>query len=603
MSKIHKQNNPIKLSRVIRFLIIPFSMLILLFVFYLHSTKDRNLPKLEVTDKDLAIRGNIISKDGYRIANSRKLYKATIDTRNLDPNKKDLFIRLYCIYTNDSEKRVKELIERSKSIVVLSYSIDEKTAAHLKQLAKKLNQKRVFIPVGTHNYTVGLNVLESGENREFLARNSLTPLIGYNRKIDIDGITKIIGVKGIEKYYNDFLSAGKNLVILGKRDIGGNIILSKDSTISKRQDGYDVLLNISLSLQSQIENMLDLSREKYNADEILLGIMESKTGKILTLASSRRYMPNAITKNDYNALNSTATEYAYEPGSVIKPIVLSIALEEGKTNPTEMINTHNGKYQLASRTITDTHPAAKMSTTDVIVYSSNIGMIEISKRLNAQSIYEGIVNFGLSLRSGIDLPYEQRGVIPTISMLGNETYKATISYGYGLQATFIQLLNAYNVFNNGGISITPRIVSNLQLNGELKSINEPEIRQIIAPATAQKIKNILVQAVERGTGRKAYTIGLEIGGKTGTARVAKNGGYSQAYNSSFMGFVNDGSASYTMGVFVKEPKRGSYYAAQNALPIFKNAVEIMIKNGFLKPIETKPTKENTDKTELDNIKD
>ena len=75
---------------------------------------------------------------------------------------------------------------------------------------------------------------------KFLARNSLTPLIGYNRKIDIDGITKIIGVKGIEKYYNDFLSAGKNLVILGKRDIGGNIILSKDSTISKRQDGYDV---------------------------------------------------------------------------------------------------------------------------------------------------------------------------------------------------------------------------------------------------------------------------------------------------------------------------------------------------------------------------
>ena len=143
----------------------------------------------------------------------------------------------------------------------------------------------------------------------------------------------------------------------------------------------------------------------------------------------------------------------------------------------------------------------------------------------------------------------------------------------------------------------------MELNGELKSINEPEIKQIIAPTTAQKIKNILVQAVERGTGRKAYTTGLEIGGKTGTARVAKNGGYSQTYNSSFMGFVNDANTSYTMGVFVKEPKHGSYYAAQNALPVFKNAVEIMIKNNFLKPIQTQQIKENTDKIELDNIKD
>lgn len=589
----------------ISFLLIPTALFIFLYVMFEHSTNKRNLPKIVVTDNDLAIRGNIISGDGYRVANSQKLYKATIDVRNLDPHKKDLFIKLYSIYTGDSEKRIRELINKAKTIAVLSYKIDEKTAAHLKKLSKKLMQKKVFIPYGDRTYTIGLNVIESGEKREFLAGNSLTPLIGYNKKIDVKGITKVEGMKGIEKFYEDFLSAGTNLEIKGNRDIGGSIILEKNSKISDRIDGYDAVLNVSLALQTQIENMLDIARKQYNADEILLGIMDSKSGKILTLASSRRYLPNDIKEKDLKALNSTATEYAYEPGSVMKPILLSIALENSKTNPNEMIKTYGGKYSLGKHTITDTHPADQMSVTDIIVHSSNIGMIVLSSRLSEQAIYEGLVNFGFSKNTGIDMPYEQHGIIPTMSMLKNETYKATVSYGYGLQTTFIQLLNAYNIFNNGGIMITPRIVSTLERNGEIYNINEPEIIQVISPATAQKIKNMLVQTVERGTGRKAHTDGLEIGGKTGTARIAaKTGGYSDKYNSTFIGFANDANHNYTMGVFVKEPQKGSYYAAQNALPIFKNAIDIMVKNGFLSPIQNdNSNKNNHDKKELDNIKD
>jgi len=583
--------------------LIPAALFIFLYAMHHHTVSKRHLPTLEISDKNLAVRGNIISSDNYRVANSKKLYKTTIDVRSLDPNKIDLFVKLYCIYTNDSEKRVKDLIKKSKNIVVLSYSIDEKTAAHLKQLAKKLNQKKVFIPFSTQNrsYTIGLDVLESGENRQFLAEKSLTPVIGYNKKVDIDGITKVAGVKGIEKFYNDFLTPRSDMKITGKRDIGGNIILERSSRKSQRLDGYNAVLNISLNLQSQIENMLDKAKEKYDAKEIIVGIMDSKTAKILTLASSNRYNPSDIKREDYSALNSTATEYAYEPGSVMKPILLSIALEDGKTRLDEMIKTYNGKYQLGKRTITDTHPAAQMSVTDIIAQSSNIGMIVIASRLESQTIYEGLLNFGLSKQTGIDMPYEQRGVIPTMSMLKNETYKATTSYGYGLQATFLQLLNAYNVFNNGGIMITPRIVSKLELDGQYYAVNEPEIQQIITPSTAQKVKNTLVAVVEKGTGRKTRTQGLEIGGKTGTARIAQSGKYSNLYNSTFIGFANDKENSYTIGVFVKEPKRGSYYAAQNALPIFKEIIDLMVKNAFLSPIETQ--KEIKETENLDNIKD
>ena len=214
------------------------------------------------------------------------------------------------------------------------------------------------------------------------------------------------------------------------------------------------------------------------------------------------------------------------------------------------------------------------------------------------------MNFGMSQKTGIDLPYEQSGNIPSIKSLNNKIYKATISYGYGAQMTFLQMLNAYTVFNNGGVMISPRLVENLENNGKTYIVNESETHQVISKPTADVIKGILIKTVESGTGRKGRVAGLQIGGKTGTARIAKGGGYSSAYNSSFFGFANDADTSYTIGVLVREPKRGSYYAAQNALPIFKRAVGILIEEGYLKPAaDANATQKVEIKDEAVEIKD
>lgn len=598
-------------TAVIVLLLVPVILLIFLATAYYWSNTARNLPKLQSSDKNTALRGKIVTADGYSISDSQKLYKVMVDSRSIDKNKLDLFVKLYSIYTNDNEKRVKRAIQKAKNTVVLSYKIDAKTAVHLKELARKLNNKKVFISFeGAHNKSnppIGMSILESGERREFIARDGVTPVIGYVKKVEVDDMTKIAGVKGIEKYYDYYLSPIEDELIKGPRDLGNNIILEKSAQISSRSDGYNAHMSIPLKLQKKIESLIDQKAEDYDAKEIIIGIINSKTGQILSLATNQRYNPEHITKKDYQNLNSTATEYAYEAGSVIKPLIFSLIYEDGKINLNEKINTHNGSYKLGRRVIKDTHKAAQMNPQEIIIHSSNIGMIMLSSRLDGQKIYQGLMNFGLSQKTGIDLPYEQTGKIPSARELNSETYKATTSYGYGLQATFIQILNAYTTFNNNGVIISPRIVSILYLpkNNKFYKVNEAEKRQVVSKKTADAIKDILIRTVQEGTGRGAQTPGLDVGGKTGTARIAFEGGYSNKYNSSFFGFANDQNTSLTIGVLVREPKKGSYYASQNALYIFKNIIDILVEDGYLTPnpvkkaVETKLIKDEV----LETIKD
>ncbi|MCI6988466.1 MAG: penicillin-binding protein 2 [Campylobacter sp.] len=573
-------------TMVFLFFLVPLLLIIFLSASYIWTKAKRKLPSQFAYETNTAIRGSVITSDGFFISTSKKLYKVQVDTRSIDPNKLDLFVNLYSIYTSSDKAEIKKKILSSKGTVTLSGRINSKTATQLKALAKKLNQMKVFVSfrVGDRiNGPVGMSITESGEKRVFLTDDALTPIIGYMKKNEVENLTKVVGQKGVERYYEEYLKPSSDGLLEGPRDLANNIILEKNSLKSKRIDGYDAVLNIPIKLQRSVEILLSKSAAKYGASEIVAGIMNSQTGEILTLATSLRYNPNKIYKKDLRALNSTASEYSYEPGSVIKPVVFATVYENGKIDLSEEINTYNGAYKLNRRTIRDTSPAKSMNVKDVLVKSSNIGMIQLATRLDAKQLYDGFKDFKFGEKTGVDLPFEQKGIVPSINTLQNETYKATVSYGYGIQATFLQLLNAFNVFNNDGFMVPPRLVTYLHKNGEYYRVDEVQKEQIISHETAKVMKELLVEVVQRGTGRKAKTAGIEVGGKTGTARVAGGGGYTNAYNSSFFGFANDKSSSYTIGVFVNKPTIGSYYAAQNALPIFKNIIDIMIAQGYLEP--------------------
>ncbi|HED6142726.1 TPA: penicillin-binding protein 2 [Campylobacter coli] len=591
----HKKNRVSKVA-------FAYCMALFFMIIFLSSTffltSKRHIPNTEKDQYSLALRGNIITKDNFTITSSRQIYRAEIDLRSINKDKFDLFLKLFQIYSGisddeiaDIKKRIQKQKKRSYHFI-LSQNLDSKQASYLRDLAKKLYIQG-FFKAFTNNLgkveTRGLSIIEHEEDRIYMSKDALTPAIGYTKMVldPQSGILKNVGVKGLEKYYDDCLSPLQNEKIQGLKDIGGNIILNLNSLQQKKIDGCLLYLNISLKLQKSIEKAIDGRNEDLKANEIIVGVMDSKTGQILALASSRRYDPQNRGK-DLSVLNASAIEYGYEAGSVIKPFIFTTALRLGKLKTDEVINTYGGVYKLGRFTIRDDHKMDKMTMEEVIRYSSNIGMIQIAKRLSNLEIIAGLKIFKFGEKSGIDLPYEQKGEIPNSKRL-RDIEKSVLSYGYGLKTTFIQLLAAYNVFNNNGVYITPHLAEKFYQDGRFVSLEEDIKKEVIlTPQAAQTMQKILIDVIEKGTGKKAITQGIIVGGKTGTARIAERQGYtSNRYNASFFGFANDTKHNYTIGVLVRNPtKPYSYYAAQSALPMFKDVVDILINEDFLTPIIT-----------------
>ncbi|MDP3588755.1 MAG: penicillin-binding protein 2 [Sulfuricurvum sp.] len=559
---------------------------IFLAVMFYTAVHNRDIPSIYSEENSKAQRGTIISADGFHIATTQKLYKAVVNTRNIDPEKVELFIQLFSIYSGIDASEIRQRLHTRRGSVTLSYHIGPKEAMYLKTLAFELRKLGVFIEYELPNgqrVLQGLNVIESGEAREYPYQDLLTPLIGYPRKMEEDGYTRIYGIKGLEKYFDQELNPQQNKTQRAMRDVNGYLILNKQSSIKPQINGFSLKLNIPISLQARAEAITSRIKDELQADEIIATVMESKSGKILTLASSNRFDPSHIRTADYPSLNTNAIEYSYEPGSVIKPIIFALLLDRHLINPYDMVNGHNGRYTMGRKTIVDEHPFSMISAEDVIVHSSNIGIAQLAQKLNGSEFTEGLSRFGFTHFSGADLPYEKRGSIPSSTQLNNYLYKAITAYGYGMRANAMQILKAFNVFNNSGRIVNPMVVDTLiDDNGRKMPMEVIEPTQVITPATAERMKQILIKTVNVGTGIGTKTPGLEIGGKTGTAHIAKGGGYINSYHTSFVGFANDKKHTYTIGIFVINP-RTVYFASITAVPVFKAIVDMMVEEKYLTP--------------------
>ena len=593
---MNNQNKSKKIFLLYSLLVAGF--LLFLGVMLITTIKYRDLPSLYAQNSSKAVRGSIISADGFNIATTIKLYKAVVNTYYIDPQKRELFIKLFSIYSEIDAKEVEQRLNKQKGIAVLSYNLPQKQAQYLKQLAFELRRLKVFIerknPITGKTSLHGLSIIESGESREYAYDKLLTPIIGYPHKVEEDGYTYVKGVKGLEKKFENELQPKQDELSQGLRDINSYIILNKNSFTKQEINGLDVKLNIPISLQIRVENMLDIMKADLQAKEVIATVMNSTNGKVIGMASSNRFLPKSIQKDDYQSLNSSMIEYSFEPGSVIKTVIFSILLDKGLVNPYDMVNGHNGRYTIGKKTITDEHKFDWLSAEDIIVHSSNVGIAQIAQKLTGSEFNQGLIDFGFSKASTPDLVYEKVGSVPSTMQLNNEIYKATCSYGYGMRANLMQLIRAYSAFNNNGRIVTPKII-NCFIDNHRKEItipNEEQI-QVIKSTTADRMKSILIKTVNEGTGVKAKTAGLEIGCKTGTAHIVEEGKYVNEYNTAFIGFANDKESKYSIGVIVVKPKK-SQFAAQTAVPVFKKTIDILVEDGYLKPtiIEDNASKPN-----------
>jgi len=545
-------------------------LIFLLLVFgaflFLSIVKPRNYINPVTVKKNLALRGNIYTKY-YCVAKSEKIFAVSINPKYINPNKKNLFINLFSIYSGVRKNYLKKLLKQKKSVLLAKVNL--KTAQNLKYLLKVLDRKRVFL-ANKNGLRIGYSIEDYAYKRIYPYNDTLEPVLGRYRE-DLKR-----GDNGIEEYYDVFLQPKQNGIIKGYRDVYGNIIYDKNVYIKHTINGNNLKLNINLVLQREIEKLLDVQKQKFKADNIMAAVMDSKTGKILAIASSNRYNPNYITKKDIPNMKISFIRDVYEPGSVMKPITFAILLSHNKVNPYEVLNAYNGKWKPDWRKtpIIDDTPFAWLSAENAIVYSSNIVISQLALRLTNKEFYNGLKKFGFGEYSGIDLPYEVKGYIPSLLKLNYPVYKSTTAYGYGITVNFIQLLKAYNVFNNNGIEITPKIA-------DVPTTQ----KKVLSAADARVMLGILRKVVLKGTAKAALIKGLFTAGKTGTSQVSINGEYKKRiYNASFFGFVDDGVHKYTIGVtFLRiKAKWPNYFASSSAVPTFKKIVDIMIENNLLK---------------------
>ena len=339
-----------------------------------------------------------------------------------------------------------------------------------------------------------------------------------------------------------------------------SIINAKDNLVATQE----VQLTLDTLLQKQVKDMTLEMKEKLRAKSISIAIMDSHTGELLSLTASGSNMIEEFPKN-------SIASFTYEPGFIMAPFIFSLALEKHLITPYDLINGHQGRYQFQGRTIIDPHKFDYLSTANVIVFSSSIGMTQIAQKLTGKDYYNGLVSFGFKQQAIPDFTNEYIGYIPNADQFTKAIYKTTVSYGYGVKVNLLQLLKAYNLFNNNGKLVAPHIVAK-----EAHS----ESRKIRSDKTVQEMRKILIETVEKGTGIYAKTKGVEIGGKTGTAHVVENGKYVKKYNCSFVGFANGVKHRYTIAVLVQQPKT-SIYASKTAAVVFKKAVGILLQDNLL----------------------
>ncbi len=578
------------------FLLLLLAMGMFLFSVLKTISSDRHIPSHTTTIYDRSFRGSIISEDGYTLSSSEKTYQAVVRGASIDPDKKALFVKLFSIYSGIPEKEILKRFKNRKGKeikgnIILSKTINARSAMQLKSLAYKLRKLDVFQSIKLRNgieVLYGLDIIENGESRRFPLGDVLSPILGYVGDESDGRYTRPAGKKGLERAYEKHITSKKNGYFQGKRDVVGAVIHDKNSIKMQRVDGLDLHLNIPLALQRRVELMIDQMKHSIDADEILVGIMESETGKVLSMASSERYDPSHITRNDIASLVPKFTEYPYEAGSVLKPITIAMALDKKRITPDTSFKTGYKRFDITGgQHVSDDDYFESLSVTDIVVHSSNIGTSQISWLLTGKEFREGLLKFGLAQKTGIDLSRDLPGSLKSLRLLDHKMHRANSSFGYGMMVTFTQLLKAYSAFNNDGLAVTPHLVDYLQDAQGNHYTLPPEVgnMQAVSKKAANQIHNILLEVVKRGTGVKAQYPGLEVGGKTGTAHIAKHGRYVREYHSSFYGFANDNEGhKYTIGALVIRAKKPyKYFASQSAVPTFRRVLDILVELDYLKP--------------------
>ena len=478
-----------------------------------------------------AHRGKIVDRNGELLAISSPVESIWVSPPDVDIDKKQKaeLTKLLGIKTKDFDKKI---ANTGKEFVYLKRRISPTLAAKVMSLQ---------IP----------GIFTQREFKRFYPAGDVTAHVVGFTGIDDNG------QEGFELQQNATLSgkAGERRVI---KDRQGHIVEDLEA-VKVPQDGHDLVLSIDRRIQYLAFRELSKAVETYKAKAGAAIVLDAKTGEVLAMANIPTYNPNNPVNIAGKTRNRTMTDI-YEPGSTMKPMAVSAAMEFGGFKPTTKIDTGNGTMTIGPATIHDAHPHGVIPVAQVIQYSSNVGASKMALSLKREELWSTFNQLGFGAPTHIGFPGEVGGKLRPYKTW-RPIEQATMSYGHGISVTLLQMARAYTVFAN---------------EGEMKPVSLLKLKemsvghQVFSAQVANDMKDMLELVVQPGgTALKAAIPGYRVAGKTGTAHKLGPHGYEDdKYVGSFVGLVPASNPRLIMAVMIDEPTTGEYYGGTIAAPVF-----------------------------------
>jgi cell division protein FtsI (penicillin-binding protein 3) len=480
-----------------------------------------------------ANRGMVLDRNGEPLAVSTPVDTVWADPRKLAQQPQD-FARLAKALDRDPQwlaRRVTSNLDRE--FVYLVRHMRPADAAKVKALG---------IP--------GVDTLR--EYRRYYPAGEVTGhLLGFTNVDDV-------GQEGVELAFDEWLGGEPGLMRV-MRDREGRTI-QEIERIKAPRPGRDLRTSIDLRLQYLAYRELKAVVQENDARGGSVVVLDVETGEVLAMVNQPAFNPNDREQYLPSRYRNRATNDFFEPGSSIKPFVVAAGMKTGRFHSDTLVDTGPGTFRVGIKTVRDKHNLGTIDVKTVLAKSSNVGVVKIALTLKPQEMWTTLHDLGFGSVTGSGFPGESAGILT-----GFEHWRsigqATMSYGYGLSVTPLQLTQAYAVLGAGGVR---RPVSLRRLD------TAPEGEPVIDKAVADELVRMMEAVVsEEGTARRAAVMGYRVSGKTGTAWKAADGGYnSTKYMAVFGGVVPASNPRLACVVVIDEPSKGRFYGGEVAAPVY-----------------------------------
>jgi len=404
-------------------------------------------------------------------------------------------------------------------------------------------------------------IIKTDSERYYPFHEIASQLLGCT---NVDGM----GASGIEVQYDSLLKGHPGWTTLRKSGRGGSMPSPQFPTIPP-VNGDDIQLTINFDYQTTLEEALKRGMDRYEAKKGMGVLMDPSTGEILGMTSLPSFNPNDPSRASMETMKNRAITDVFEPGSTFKIVAATAALATHTVQPSDQFFCENGSIKIEGEIIHDWKPYDWLTFENVLVNSSNIGIIKVARKAGQEALYKYLRRFGFGTKTGSDLLGESSGIVHNLDEW-TEISPASVAIGHEVSVTALQMANAFAAVANDGYLMEPHIIKQItDQSGNVVYKSSPKvIRQVASEKVMHTLKNMLEQVVERGTGTLAKIDGMRIAGKTGTAQKSINGYYSETkYVSSFIGFLPVDNPRLLCAIILDEPKFGMHWGGHAAAPI------------------------------------